>query len=132
MVFLRNYNTWLFSGQGWNYGGYRFRNYLKFGWYISFSNLWSLNTNMNYFGREYDDRVTRGGPIVLRTRGWNTSSMLRGDPSNWISWDFGFYIKRDEEGGHRFDVRGGLSLRPASHIQLSIRPQYDHRVITDQ
>jgi hypothetical protein len=129
---LRFYNLWLFTGKAWNFGGDKINDWYNTGWYIQFDNLWSFNTNINWWGREYDDRITRGGPVVRQPGGWNFNTNINSNESRKVSFNIGNFFRNNTSGEYNRNFWAGVAIRPATNIQLKISPQISFTKSTDQ
>jgi hypothetical protein len=108
-----------------NYDGDRTRAGLQAYYGMEFPNYWNLRTFWIHDATAYDDRLTRGGPVVKRN-----------------GYDFGhFQVSTDARAPAVFDVqvrgaRGigddtrlfefapGLALKPASNVFVQLSPSY--------
>lgn len=101
--------------------------------FIQFKNLWSANFHLSYAGKEYWDRLTRGGPVTSRPRDWNLNFNIRSDQTKKVSYGIGGFY-RNEITGKEIDRRfwGFIEFRPTTNIQLEISPRYGWEVETDQ
>jgi hypothetical protein len=96
--------------------------------------LWAGNQLKNYWWMSgfvihrpvsYDDRLTRGGPVVKRT-GYNFSSLfVETDSRKRISygggWEYGQTIGGS---GYTMSQFGNLRMRPATNITVSLGPRF--------
>ncbi len=130
--FLRLYNLWHFGGQSWNYGGDRINDWYNTGAFIEFKNLWSLNYNVNWWGNEFDDRVTRGGPLVRNPKGWNFNTNINSNQSKKISFNLGNFFRNDASGAYNRNFWSGITIRPATNIQLEVSPEISFSKSTGQ
>lgn len=130
--FLRYYNLWHFGGQSWNYGGDLINSWYNIGSFIEFKNLWSLNYNINLWGNEHDDRVTRGGPVVRTPKGWNFNTNINSNESKKVSFNIGNFFRNDASGSYNRNFWSGITIRPATNIQLEISPEISFSKSTNQ
>ncbi|MDZ7691267.1 MAG: DUF5916 domain-containing protein [Balneolaceae bacterium] len=130
---LRFYEIWTFETWAWNYDGDRIGNYYNTGTYMQFNNLWSFNVNLNYAGRAYFDRLTRGGPVARRPRDWNFNFNIRTDQTKPVSFTLGGF-RRKVISHKEFDrvIWMGIELRPTTFIQLEIEPEIGQSTEVDQ
>lgn len=130
--FLRLYNFWMFGGQAWNFGGDHLNNWYNTGTYLEFENLWSFNMNVNMWGQEYDDRLSRGGPVMEDPKGWNFNTNISTNETRKLSFRIGNFFRNDVSGAYTRSFWGGITIRPATNIQLEISPQLNISKSTDQ
>jgi hypothetical protein len=129
---LRYYEFWAYAGQSWNFGGDLINNYYRTGGYFEFNNLWSFNYNTGINGSQYNDRITRGGPVASRPRDWNVNFNINSDQTKKISFNVGGYFRTDVSGEYDYDYWASFDIRPATFIQLSISPEMVFQKDTDQ
>jgi len=129
---FRSYNLWAFAGHTWNFGGDLINNYYRTGGYFELNNLWSFNYNIGFNGNQYDDRLTRGGPVASSPRSWNVNFNINSDQTKKVSFNVGGYIEKNAAGGYFGDYWSSFDMRPATFIQLSISPELIIKKHNDQ
>jgi hypothetical protein len=130
--FLRSYEVWTFGSKSWNYDGDRINNWYNTGTFIQFSNLWSFNMNLNTWGVEYSDRLTRGGPVVRMPKGWNFNTNINSNQSKKVSFNIGNFFRNNTSGEYNRNFWAGITIRPRTNIQLEISLQIGISKNTDQ
>ncbi|MDR9418164.1 DUF5916 domain-containing protein [Gracilimonas sp.] len=130
--FLRYYEVFLGHDRGWNYDGDQIRNSVMNGGYFSFNNQWSFRYNLGYNFKQYNDRISRGGPVIERPKDWNLRGDINTDRSKDISFNLGGNIRREVAGEFDNAIWANVNYRPTSFIQLSFGPQYTHQADIDQ
>jgi hypothetical protein len=116
-----NFNQW----SGHNFDGDR----LSFGGNINlhaqFTNLWNSGGGINYNARNFDDRLTRGGPggyTLPNVNGWyylNTD----GRKNVSVYWNFNFYRTSRS---HGWAVEPGVTVRPTAAFSAEFSHRFDH------
>ncbi|MEX0719224.1 MAG: DUF5916 domain-containing protein [Balneolaceae bacterium] len=129
---LQYYEHWFFTGNAWNYDGDRINHNYGVGGFIRFDNLWTVNYNSNYNGKQFSDRVTRGGPVIERPKNVNFNMNLNTNQNKKVSFHFGTFQRQDSEGGFDNDIWAGITLLPTTFIQLSISPEFIYQKNTQQ
>jgi hypothetical protein len=134
---LRSYEFWTFETWALNYDGDLIGNYYNAGTFIQFKNLWTFNANINYSGKTYFDRLTRGGPVAEGPRDLNFNFNINSDQTRKVSFNFGSSNRRDfppDGGVFEYDhfVWAGIEIRPATNIQFSISPELGIERDSDQ
>lgn len=111
--------------QQFNYDGDR--NDLQFhAWgRLEFLNYWSMGGFHMRRPGVYDDRALRGGPTVRRPSNHFTSVWLNSDTRKVVSFDAQLGTGANAEGSRGYEVYGGVTVRPASNVQVSVRPSYN-------
>ena len=119
-----SYQVELETGGEWNNGGDRqyaytlvdarqtWRNY----WVSSFS-FWVDHPSQNH-------ALTRGGPSMGTPRGAVVIGQLQNHFGARTRWNARVYYGWDELGGETYRLSGGISLQPATRVQLSASPNY--------
>ncbi|HKK24063.1 MAG TPA: DUF5916 domain-containing protein, partial [Gracilimonas sp.] len=130
--FVRYYEFFGGYDSGWNYDGDNIRNSVLNGGYISFDNQWSFNYNFGYNFKQYNDRLTRGGPVLERPRDWNLFANINTDRSKDVSFNLGGNVRREVAGEYDNAVWFNFNYRPTSNIQFSFGPEYRNQVDVDQ
>ncbi len=134
---LRFYNLWSFETWAWNHDGDLIGNYYNLGGYWQFNNLWSFNANVNFNGPGYMDRLTRGGPVAKLVPSWNFNFNINSDQTRKVSFNIGTFNRWDfppEDVTREYDhsVWAGVTLRPATNVQIQISPQVNYQRDNDQ
>jgi hypothetical protein len=121
---FRSYSIGLTQRNEWNYGRDRMHNDVKANLTATLLNFWTatLESGPNY--RSYDERLTRGGPMMQTPAGWSTTATLRNRPAAPTIWNGSFMATTDEDGGQSITGKGGVSFRSATRWQLSLGPNY--------
>jgi hypothetical protein len=129
---LQYYEQWLFKGNGWNYDGDIINNWVVLGGSFRFRNLWWFNYESNYSGKQYSDRITRGGPVMEIPESINLNVNLGSNSNKPVSFNFGTYQRRDVAGEFDNNIWAGITLRPATFIQISVSPEVGFQKDIDQ
>ena len=122
--YFQNWRVGAMTKGAFNYGGDRTDHEWSLTSSLTFKNLWSLNVNTRADLSTLDDALTRGGPLM--TTALTTSQEIR------LNSPFGsktFYRvssnwSRDELGGYRLSLGGGLTFRPTPRWQASLEPTF--------
>lgn len=129
---LRNYSLFTFSNVAWNFGGEPlFRGHAISG-SAQFNNLWQLTGRFNVNTPAYDERLTRGGPLVRLPRSWEPQLSITTD-SRWpVVATLSIDNLRDQSGASTLTNSLTLDARPASFVHLSFGPTLTQQRSTDQ
>ena len=122
--YFQNWRVGVMTRGAFNYGGDRTDNEWSISSSLTFKNLWSINTTTRADFSTLDDALTRGGPLM--TTPLTTSQDVR------LNSPFGgnrFYrvnanLSRDDLGGYRISLGGGLTFRPTPRWQASLDPSF--------
>tara|TARA_R110000868_G_scaffold304437_9_gene565125 strand:+ start:37041 stop:39635 length:2595 start_codon:yes stop_codon:yes gene_type:complete len=129
---FRVYLLWVYSGYAWNFDGDMIMNFYSSGSYFQFNNLWTVIATAGFTGKFYNDRITRGGPLMRRPRDWNSSLELTSNATKSFYAKVGSRYRRDTSGEYTTTLYTSLNYRPTSYIQLEFSPTYIKEKNTDQ
>jgi Domain of unknown function (DUF5916)/Carbohydrate family 9 binding domain-like len=90
-----------------------------------FLNYWNLRGFAIHRPTALDDRLTRGGPVVMRT-GYNFGEMeISTDPRQRAVFDFTVQVARGiGSDTHTLILQPGVALKPAANVFISLSPSY--------
>jgi hypothetical protein len=129
---LRNYSVSFEPRVAWNYGGevqqVRYDPRARLTW----RNFWQTNLSGWIRLRAQNMRLTRGGPSMEQPSAWQGTIEVQSSDANQTRGDMSFTYGRDEDGGLTFQADGEITLQPGPQWQLSISPEYERRVDTQQ
>ena len=91
---------------------------------LTWKNFWNTQISTAFNFRRQDAFLTRGGPLMETPRGWTVNAQLRSSPATKTGWNIRATGAGDEDGGHRTNVGGGVSFRPAPRWQLALNPDF--------
>lgn len=131
--YLRYYEFWGAGNYAENYDRDVINIGPSTGGTVRFKNLWTVNYQLSYSGKQYWDRLTRGGPVTSRPRDWNLNFNIHSDRTKKVSYGIGGFY-RNEVTGKEIDRRfwGFIEFRPTTYIQLEISPRYGWEIESDQ
>jgi hypothetical protein len=98
-------------------------------------NTWWLHggLNMNELMPTYDDRVSRGGPAVRRSRGYNWNVGWEGDRRKWYTPMLFTGGGGNDEGRSRFRwIEPSLQFRVSTGFSASAALYFEHGINDDQ
>jgi hypothetical protein len=90
-----------------------------------FLNYWNLRTFFIHHPTVLDDRLTRGGPIEMRT-GYNFEEVeVSTDARRRAVFDVAVQTQKGiGSGTHTFILQPGVALKPAANVFVSLTPSY--------
>jgi hypothetical protein len=90
-----------------------------------FLNYWNLRSFVIHHPIVLDDRLTRGGPVVMRD-GYNFAEVeVSTDARQPAVFDFAVQtLKGIDAGTHTFILTPGVALKPAANMFISLSPSY--------
>jgi hypothetical protein len=130
--FLRSYDAWAGTNNVVNFGGVDMYNGGATGGDLQFKNLWQTGAFVRIIRSAYDERLTRGGPLVRTPASWEPNFYLMSD-SRWpVTATLSLDEIRDRSGSNLFTTSLALDWRPASNVHVSAGPALTRQFSTDQ
>ncbi len=123
----RNIFTSFGGATKYNYDGDRTWSQIQAFYAMEFPNYWNLRVMGIRSLPSYDDRLTRGGPVVKRT-GYDVASVeVSTDARRSAVFDISVQGSAGIDSNARsFVVGPGLALKPAANIFLQLSPMYHY------
>ena len=95
------------------------RNYFN-GMNVQFKNYWDLFFGGGQFGESYDDLDTRGGPPILKPRGWFIDSFAGTDSRKRVRLSADAHFNGNREGGFNRSYNINLTFQPQPKAQIRV------------
>jgi uncharacterized protein DUF5916 len=124
-TWYRNYFVTLGTQREYNFDGDRTDTQFHTGIFGQLLNYWQLNLFAIRRTDTYDDRATRGGPVVGRPGNMFYSLFAATDSRKRVNFNVQANTSRTDEGYKSYGVFTGVNLRAASNISLSFQPSYN-------
>jgi hypothetical protein len=121
----RNYFVILGNQREYNFDGDRTDTQFHTGVFGQLLNYWGVNFFAIRRTDLEDDRLLRGGPVVIRPGNWflntniNTDSRKRVNVSSNANWS------RGDKGNMSWGAGAGVNIRAASNLNLSFNPSFN-------
>ena len=93
---------------------------------------WDINTFGIHRPSTFDDRLTRGGPVVRKPASTFLASFMSTDSRKSVILGFNPSYYWDADGGRSYDLGFDVTIKPASNISLSLSPYYSQAKNPDQ
>ncbi|HEY1952924.1 MAG TPA: DUF5916 domain-containing protein [Gemmatimonadaceae bacterium] len=119
--------TWLVGGQQqFNYDGDRTDSQAQAYYENMFLNYWKIRSFVIYHPTTLDDRLTRGGPMVMRT-GYKFGMVeVSTDARKPAVFDLTTQVGRGiNSDTHTLIFQPGVALKPAPNVFISLSPTFD-------
>lgn len=116
----------LFTGkyQNWNTAGDLLANGIYTDNYLQFANYWyAFAWGGRVFDR-FDDRATRGGPLLRRWDAWDAGVGFGSDSRKKMYFEIYQQNRGGDEGSHEHNGGFALNYRPLSNLRLRLNPFY--------
>lgn len=121
----RNIFTSFGGATQYNYDGDRTFTQLQAYYGMELPNYWNVRTFLIHKPSAYDDRLTRGGPVVKSTGVDFGHFQISTDARRRAVFDVGVDVGRGIDAPTRsLTVQPGLALKPTSNIFLQLSPTY--------
>jgi hypothetical protein len=99
---------------------------------VQLNNYWWVNSFLMYRAELFDDRWTRGGPVVKRAARWIWVANVSTDSRKRVSGSLGPEFVWGDDGSRSYFLSTSLRAKPASNILLSFEPYYYYGDSRDQ
>lgn len=122
--FSRNRELTFIKYYNWNFQGDVIGDYATVQGYVTWPNYWNTFASVGYQPRVYDDRFTRGGPVVRRLDYRDVSAGVSTDRRKTVSFDVSGSYGTNLQGGWASSVDTSVTVRPSSSLTLSVGPVF--------
>jgi len=116
--------TNLSAKQSANFGGDNIGRSASFSLSGETNNLWRLGLSGGVEFERFDDRETRGGPLIVVPAKWNAGGSFRSDFRKVVSVGASARVERGVEGSWAFNVQPDLRITTKGAFNFSITPAY--------
>jgi hypothetical protein len=122
---VREWSQYLFWNPSWNYDGDITFNGVGAIWFGEFANFWFTELRGDWRPSVYDDRLTRGGPVMKLTDGGSVQLEVGSDRRR--RYTFGMYgsYSWNQAGGWGMNANPYATLRPATSLRVTLQPTYN-------
>lgn len=128
---FQRYEGWVATSHLWNFGGEKVHTGIGTGTYFQFRNFWWLNTNIFANLRNYDDRLTRGGPLAREPSGVDAGFNVGTDSRKDLMVSTGAFhwVSELNENQQSYFLNVRYRPHPAANISIQpmLRPSYRTR-----
>ncbi|MGN6185011.1 MAG: DUF5916 domain-containing protein [Thermoanaerobaculia bacterium] len=127
---FRERNTWIGVWQNRNFDGDTIERGAFVDAFGSLQSFWEYRGALFWSPGSFNDRLTRGGPIVRTQQSWTSDVSLGSDSRKRFFFTINCHFVGDGDGSYVHDGGITLSARPISNLLLSVQPyfsrSYDH------
>jgi hypothetical protein len=113
------------SQQQFNYDGDRtdrqFHGYLG----AELANFWNVSTFYIQRPESFDDRQTRGGPVVRVPKRTFVALNVNTDSRRSVVVSFNPNVSRNTDGGRGYSLSANVTVKPVSNVNVSLGPAVD-------
>jgi len=123
---------WVSKWWTWNYGNESQGD----GWQASasfrFKNMWKTSALATYAKRVWDDKLTRGGPTVIRPGNRGIQLGIVSDSRKTAVFSLGGSYTSRDYGASALALDAQLSWRPFPALTLAVGPSFKHNIVSAQ
>jgi hypothetical protein len=94
---------------------------------VQLPNYWWVNSFVMHRPEVFEDRLTRGGPVVKRAAEWFLIGNVNTDSRKRVSFSLGPEVRWDADGGSGYAVFSTIRAKPASNVVVTLEPYYNYR-----
>jgi hypothetical protein len=121
---FRAYSVGVNLAGEWNYGGVRQFGEARLDASGTFLNQWQLNGTLWVDGSSFDERLTRGGPLMQTPRSTVRILQFGSNFAAVTQWRVRTYYETSENGNNVYRLSGTLAFRPGPRWYLQATPNY--------
>lgn len=87
--------------------------------------FWNFEVDAEYMPNRIDDRLTRGGPVALKSEHWSVLGRVTTDARKRIVGGASFNTRQETQGSRTSGIGATLDLQASKHWSLSLSPRVD-------
>jgi hypothetical protein len=99
---------------------------------VTWANFWTSSMNITRHLPQQNVSLTRGGPLMARAAGWNSTLNVSNRQTAQTRWSGRVTMADTGDGGSTRRLSGTFSFRPAPRWQLAAEPSYERLTETQQ
>jgi hypothetical protein len=119
---FRSKTLWLGVWRNGNFDGDTIERGLFAEWFATTANYWQPDVTLIVTPGSFDDRLTRGGPLVRSPRSWSSDPKLTTDTRKNFSAAIAGHLEGSADGSFGHSLSITLNARPRPNLQLSVAP----------
>lgn len=93
-------------------------------WFVITSNYLRPRAALFVLPASFDDRLTRGGPVVRRRAAWQSEAGFETDERKKVVYELGARFSKSRDGSYERNFELEISARPSSNLRLEIEPEF--------
>ena len=122
---VRAWSQYLFWNPTWNYDGDLTFNGVGAIWFGEFANFWTTELRGDWRPSVYDDRLTRGGPLMKLTEGGGVQLEVGSDRRKRYTYGFYTSYSWNAAGGWGMNANPYATLRPSANVRVTLQPSFN-------
>ncbi|PYQ48453.1 MAG: hypothetical protein DMF59_15970 [Acidobacteria bacterium] len=119
---FREQDVWMGAWQNRNFDGVTFERGFFAEWFTTTSNYWNTDIALIVTPGAFDDRLTRGGPIVRTPFSWNSDATVASDSRKNFSVRLNGHDEGSRDGSYFRLIVLNLFTRPRPNLQFTVSP----------
>jgi hypothetical protein len=128
----QSYGLGVSTNAEWDFGGIRQFAVAEQSAELTLKNYWQLSGYFDQSWPSLDHALTRGGPLMATPRSWEAGVRLGSSFGAKTAWNVRVSRSQDALGGESSALRGSLSIRPTSRVEISLAPSYSREIASRQ
>ncbi len=128
----RERTVWVSKWWTWNYGNESQGDGWQAAASAQFRNFWRSSLKLTYAKRVWDDKLTRGGPTVIRPGNVGVNAAATSDTRRRIALSLGASYTDREFGASTAATDAQVVWRPVPALTLSAGPTVSHNIVAAQ
>jgi uncharacterized protein DUF5916 len=121
----REKDMWIGAWQNRNFDGDTIERGLFGQWFGTLSSYWQPKVSLTVTPGAFDDRLTRGGPVVRTARYWSADQSITTDTRKNFSAVLSTHEDGSRDGSWGRILSLTLNARPRPNLQLSVAPSWN-------
>ncbi|HYH07841.1 MAG TPA: DUF5916 domain-containing protein [Thermoanaerobaculia bacterium] len=121
---FRERNTYFGVWQNQNFDGDTLERGVFADFFGTLQSYWNYRAALFLTPGAFDDRLTRGGPVVRREAGWSSDLVLGSDNRKRFYFELEGHLEDSDDGSYVRTGSVALNFRPSPSLVLSVVPVY--------
>jgi hypothetical protein len=130
--YVRSYSAIAYTNETWNFGNDLLYNAAALNMNATSNDLWNFGVGVTRSFHAFDERLTRGGPLMRSPASWQGNLSATTD-SRWpVVGSLFLSGMHDESGASQLSTSLSFDARPTSYLHLNVGPSLSSVHSTDQ
>ena len=121
---FRSWAQYLFWNPSWNFDGDMTFNGVGAISVAELPNFWNIFVRGDWRPRNYDDRLTRGGPLARPTTGYGLLTEISSDRRKRFTYGVFSSYSWNDSGGRGLSINPRMTMRPTTAVRVTLQPSY--------
>jgi hypothetical protein len=120
----RERNVWFGTWHNRNFDGDTLERGVFADWFVLTTNYLRPRAALFVMPEAFDDRLTRGGPVVRRPAVWASDLSFGTDDRKKYVFEVGSHLEGSDDGSYVRELAVEITARPSSNLQLEVEPRF--------